>query len=126
MTYWSIIGMTADPPHLTAERHWRLMRRRLSEAEWVARGLRSAHMSLQEYGHTRRVMAARPETKRAVPAELRSITAGLDQQGRLPFLGGLGLHPNFVHVDVRPRPGSIRANDGQLALWSASRTSNIA
>lgn len=35
--------------------------------------------------------------------------------GKLPFLGGLGLYPTFVHVDVRPTT--------RLARWTGSRNS---
>lgn len=30
-------------------------------------------------------------------------------------IGGLGLYPSFVHVDIRPRPA-----DGHLAQWTGS------
>ena len=45
--------------------------------------------------------------------------------GRLPRLGGLGLYPTFVHLDVRVRPGSTGgANGGHLAVWGGTRDAN--
>jgi hypothetical protein len=40
--------------------------------------------------------------------------------GRLPLLGGLGLYPSFVHIDVRQRP-----NNDHLAQWTGVRRSNM-
>lgn len=36
--------------------------------------------------------------------------------GRIPALGGLGIYPNFCHLDVRPTPKLIR--------WTGSRPEN--
>jgi len=36
----------------------------------------------------------------------------MHRTGELPFLGGLGRYPGFVHVD-------IRRNDGHLTTWTA-------
>lgn len=59
--------------------------------------------------------------------QLRDLIGALYRNGRLPYLGGLGLYPSFVHVDVRPRPGSRGgARDGHLAQWGGNRLSNIA
>jgi hypothetical protein len=59
-------------------------------------------------------------------AQLRDLIGGLYRAGKLPHLGGLGVYPSFVHVDVRPRPGSKGgANDGHLAQWGGSRLSNV-
>lgn len=52
--------------------------------------------------------------------ELRDLIGFLYQTGRLPHLGGLGLYPSFVHVDVRPRGAS-----DHLAQWGGSRLTNI-
>lgn len=61
------------------------------------------------------------------PLALFSLILGLYQDGQLPMLGGLGLYPTFVHVDVRKRPGTVGgANDGHLAIWGGKRPSNIA
>lgn len=44
----------------------------------------------------------------------------LYKDGMLPNLGGVGLYPTFVHLDVRARVG------GHLAIWGGDRPSNIA
>lgn len=44
---------------------------------------------------------------------------------RLPHLGGIGLYPTFVHIDVRKRPGASNASRGHLAIWGGRRPSNI-
>lgn len=54
------------------------------------------------------------------PLALFSLILALYEDGKLPHLGGVGLYPNFVHVDVRPRVG------GHLAVWGGKRPSNIA
>lgn len=53
--------------------------------------------------------------------ELYSLISKLYANGMLPYLGGLGRYPSFVHIDVRPRP-----EDDHLARWSGSRMSNVA
>ena len=53
--------------------------------------------------------------------QLHAIILGMFHAGELPHLGGLGLYPKFVHIDVRPRPSS-----GHLAQWGGSRTGNVA
>jgi hypothetical protein len=53
------------------------------------------------------------------PADLHKQILLLYSTGMLPFLGGLGLYPTFVHLDVRPRPA-----DGHLARWQSSRLSS--
>ncbi len=59
-------------------------------------------------------------------AQLRDLIGALYRAGRLPHLGGLGVYPSFVHVDVRPRKGSTGgARDGHLAQWGGSRLSNV-
>lgn len=40
----------------------------------------------------------------------------LYRAGKLPRLGGLGLYPGFVHVDVRPR-----GVGGRIARWNGGR-----
>jgi uncharacterized protein YcbK (DUF882 family) len=54
------------------------------------------------------------------PHELFNLTLELYQEGKLPHLGGVGLYPSFVHIDVRPRPNN------HLAIWGGSRPNNIA
>ena len=53
--------------------------------------------------------------------QLHAIILDMWRRGELPHLGGLGLYPTFVHVDVRPRPAS-----GHLAQWGGSRAANVA
>lgn len=56
------------------------------------------------------------------PIALFSLALKLYEEGKLPYLGGIGLYPTFVHFDVRPR-----SNGGQhLAIWGGHRPSNIA
>lgn len=53
------------------------------------------------------------------PLALHELILRLQQSGELPQLGGLGLYPRFVHVDVRPW-------EGHLAQWTGGRLSNVA
>lgn len=46
------------------------------------------------------------------PAQLHVEIIHLYTARKLPHLGGLGLYPGFVHIDVRPRGGGQR-----LAQW---------
>lgn len=48
------------------------------------------------------------------PAEVHRQILDLDRAGRIA-IGGLGLYPSWVHVDVRARPA-----DGHLAQWTGS------
>lgn len=43
---------------------------------------------------------------------LFQVVRNLINDGKLSLLGGLGLYPRWIHVDVRPRPP-----DGHLARW---------
>jgi hypothetical protein len=54
------------------------------------------------------------------PVALFSLILKLYEDGKLPMLGGVGLYPSFVHVDVRPRVNN------HLAIWGGHRPSNIA
>lgn len=56
------------------------------------------------------------------PTQLFSLTLKLFSNNMLPYLGGIGLYPSFVHVDTRPRG----LNGTHLALWGGTRPSNIA
>lgn len=61
------------------------------------------------------------------PLQLFSLVLELYEAGKLPRLGGVGLYRTFVHIDVRPRPGTRGAAvDGHLAIWGGSRPSNVA
>jgi uncharacterized protein YcbK (DUF882 family) len=55
------------------------------------------------------------------PHEMFNLVLALYQRGLLPYLGGVGLYPNFIHVDVRPQEPA-----GHLAIWGGSRPSNVA
>lgn len=55
------------------------------------------------------------------PSELHTLVGQLIANGKLPLIGGMGLYPNFLHVDVREKPDS-----GHVAQWGADRLSNIA
>ncbi len=52
-------------------------------------------------------------------SELHRLISDLYRAGSIPSLGGLGLYPRFVHVDVRPKSKS-----GIIARWDES--ANIA
>ena len=44
--------------------------------------------------------------------DLHARILRLIHEGKLPLVGGLGVYPAWVHVDVRPKPPS-----GHLAQW---------
>lgn len=48
------------------------------------------------------------------PAVVHSTVLALYKAGKVPDLGGVGLYPRWVHVDVRPRVG------GHLAMWGGA------
>jgi uncharacterized protein YcbK (DUF882 family) len=48
-------------------------------------------------------------------AELHARVLAAAQRGELPDLGGLGLYPGWIHVDIRPKPPS-----GHIAQWTGS------
>lgn len=53
------------------------------------------------------------------PKALHALILDLYRAGKIPQLGGIGLYPTFVHVDVRP-------HSGHLAQWGGDRATNIA
>ena len=55
------------------------------------------------------------------PHEMFNLVQQMFLEGKLPKLGGVGLYPTFIHVDVRPRGVS-----DHLAIWGGSRLSNVA
>jgi uncharacterized protein YcbK (DUF882 family) len=55
------------------------------------------------------------------PKQMFSMVLELYAAGQLPYLGGVGLYPSFIHVDVRPQSPA-----GHLAIWGGSRPSNVA
>lgn len=55
------------------------------------------------------------------PVALFNLIMKLYESGALPYLGGIGLYPSFVHVDVRKRS----SNGTHLAIWGGSRPSNV-
>jgi hypothetical protein len=60
------------------------------------------------------------------PIALFSLILELYQCDKLPHLGGLGLYPTFVHVDIRPRPNADGTpTGGHLAIWGGQRPSNV-
>lgn len=56
------------------------------------------------------------------PLPLFNLVLKMFEDGKLPYLGGVGLYPSFIHVDVRPRS----KNGTHLAIWGGHRPSNIA
>lgn len=65
--------------------------------------------------------AADIKHKHLSPRALFTLILSLYQDGQLPQLGGIGLYPTFVHVDVRPR-----GPKNHLSIWGGTRPSNIA
>lgn len=65
--------------------------------------------------------AADIKHKHLSPRALFTLIISLYQDGQLPHLGGIGLYPTFVHVDVRPR-----GPKNHLSIWGGTRPSNIA
>lgn len=60
------------------------------------------------------------------PVDVYNCGLELFEAGRLPFLGGIGLYPGFVHFDVRRRPtGGDYGTRGHLAVWGGRRPSNV-
>ncbi len=51
--------------------------------------------------------------------DLHRLILTMFDDGRLPLLGGLGLYPSFVHIDVRQR-----LKNDHLAQWGGARRSN--
>jgi uncharacterized protein YcbK (DUF882 family) len=54
------------------------------------------------------------------PKELHQLVLKLQADGKLPYLGGLGLYPSFIHLDVRPKISN------RIAMWGGTRLSNVA
>jgi uncharacterized protein YcbK (DUF882 family) len=48
-------------------------------------------------------------------ADLHARILRLISTSSLPLVGGLGLYPGWVHVDIRPKPP-----DGHIAQWTGS------
>lgn len=72
--------------------------------------------------------AADVKHSRLHAVEVFNCAMELFEEGRLPFLGGIGLYVegNFVHFDVRRRPtGGSYGTKGHLAIWGGRRPSNI-
>jgi uncharacterized protein YcbK (DUF882 family) len=63
-------------------------------------------------GRAADVRPAAPTVERV--AELHRVTRHLFDTGRLPALGGLGLYPGWIHVDVRAKV------NGKLATWGGT------
>lgn len=63
--------------------------------------------------------AADVKHARLRPHELFNLVISLYEQGKIPALGGIGLYPSFVHLDVRPKIAD------HLSVWGANRPSNV-
>lgn len=61
------------------------------------------------------------------PLQLFNLILRLFEQGKLPHLGGVGLYPTFVHVDIKPRAGDDGSSPtaGHLRIWGGKRPSNV-
>jgi hypothetical protein len=97
-------------------------------AALAAKGLPNDHLVAEPTSSEHpRGRAADVRHVKLPPHVLFNLVIQLFQAGKLPQLGGIGLYPDFVHLDVRKRQGSTGgANDGHLAIWGASRPSNVA
>ena len=51
-----------------------------------------------------------------MPGVVLALVLELHARGELLHLGGLGLYPGWVHLDVRPLPA-----DGRIAQWTGAR-----
>ncbi len=61
------------------------------------------------------------------PQEFHDRILAYYRAGKMPHLGGIGLYPGFVHIDIAPRAGSRGgANDGHLRQWGGTRDTNVA
>jgi hypothetical protein len=65
--------------------------------------------------------AADVKHAKLTPSQLYNLVLDLFSQGQLPYLGGVGLYPSFVHIDVRTRT----VGGSHLAIWGGERPSNI-
>ena len=71
-----------------------------------------ARNSQHVQGRAADVRPAKPTPENV--ARLHSLVGTLYAEGRLPRLGGLGLYPGWIHVDVRAK------RDGRLATWTGA------
>lgn len=62
-----------------------------------------------------RVPWALVRNKREVIRVFHEMILRMCQEGELPGIGGVGVYPSWVHVDVRPKPPS-----GHLARWEGA------
>jgi hypothetical protein len=86
-------------------------------AALAAKGLPNDHLVAEPTSSEHpRGRAADVRHAKLPPHVLFNLIQQLFAAGKLPHLGGVGLYPSFVHVDVRPRPSS-----GHLAIWGGSR-----
>lgn len=93
-----------------------------------ARGLPDDHLVAEATSSEHpRGRAADIRHAKLTPMQLFLLVLRLYEEGQLPRLGGVGLYPTFVHVDIRERPGTAGAAvDGHLAIWGGTRPSNVA
>ena len=80
-------------------------------ARLAARSSGVARNSQHVQGRAADVRPSQPSTARVM--ELHYLVLKLHGEGKLPRLGGLGVYPRWIHVDVR-------AGSGHLARWTGS------
>lgn len=55
---------------------------------------------------------AHPAQMEDATADLYALIQRLMSQQRLPLIGGIGVYPHWIHLDIRPKPA-----DGHIARW---------
>lgn len=96
-------------------------------ARLAAEGLPNDHMVAEPTSSDHpKGRAADAKHRTLKPIQFFNLILSLYEQGRLPFLSGVGLYPNFVHVSIGKRSGSNGvANDGHLRIWGGTRPTNV-
>ena len=86
----------------------------LAEASAKRNGGKSgvAQNSQHVQGRAADIRPASPTVERV--AELHELTRRLYEEGKIPALGGIGLYPGWIHVDVRAKV------NGHLATWGGT------
>lgn len=73
------------------------------------RAVRGAHDSAH-------LTAEAADIRCGLPADLHKMILTAHKAGELPALGGVGIYPGWVHVDIR------KAFDGHLRRWTGTGT----
>lgn len=88
--------------------------RHLVEAD-AARGLHNVASSSHHMDGNARDMRPLRRAGSDEVLDLHNMVLAKWQRGELPYLGGLGLYPNWIHVDT------VKAADGHLRRWNTRK-----